>query len=427
MNLHPTPALGTAPAPLLPALNADHGGGGAGFADLLVERQAARAADGARPGQRHAFDAAPAPRAESRASLPERERAPGPQREPAPRTARESSAGAGATPRDAAERAGKPTSRQARRDEACRERPAGPAAADRAANTDAPAETEEAGGDPLESIRAQAVIDWFARLESSPEPALATAVSARLGDTSTAADAAGGPDGVALSAAALGARRLSAAATPGADKVEAQAAATIAATEMLPVADGLVAAAEGQAHAVPPQGLAALPATAPGMVAASQPTPLAAAAAANGGAAPLLLSVPVDSAGFPQALASQLTTLARDGVHEATLQLNPAEMGPIAVKIVLDGAQAQIDFAAAHARTREAIESGLPSLAAALHGAGLTLAGGGVYEQHPGRDGEPSPGEGGRGGGPRAAADDDAPAAAAPRRIAVRGLLDAYA
>jgi len=135
----------------------------------------------------------------------------------------------------------------------------------------------------------------------------------------------------------------------------------------------------------------------------------------------------VDSAGFPQALASQLTTLARDGVHEATLQLNPAEMGPIAVKIVLDGAQAQIDFAAAHARTREAIESGLPSLAAALHGAGLTLAGGGVYEQHPGRDGEPSPGEGGRGGGPRAAADDDAPAAAAPRRVAVRGLLDAYA
>jgi flagellar hook-length control protein FliK len=97
------------------------------------------------------------------------------------------------------------------------------------------------------------------------------------------------------------------------------------------------------------------------------------------------------------------------------------------VKIVLDGAQAQIDFAAAHARTREAIESGLPSLAAALHGAGLTLAGGGVYEQHPGRDGEPSPGEGGRGGGSRAAADDEAPAAAAPRRAAVHGLLDAYA
>jgi flagellar hook-length control protein FliK len=421
MNLHATPALGTAPAPLLPALNADHGGGGAGFADLLVERQAARAADGARPGQRHAFDAAPAPRAEPHARLPERERPPAPQREPAPRAAREPNAGA--PPRDAAERAGKPAARAERRDEARRQ----PAAADRAANTDAPAKTEEAGGDPLESIRAQAVIDWFARLESSPEPALAMAVSARLGDTSTAADAAGGPDGVALSAAALGARRLSAAATPGADKVEAQAAATIAATEMLPVADGLVAAAEGQAHAVPPQGLAALPATAPGMVAASQPTPLAAAAAANGGAAPLLLSTPVDSAGFPQALASQLTTLARDGVHEATLQLNPAEMGPIAVKIVLDGAQAQIDFAAAHARTREAIESGLPSLAAALHGAGLTLAGGGVYEQHPGRDGEPSPGEGGRGGGPRAAADDDAPAAAAPRRVAVRGLLDAYA
>jgi flagellar hook-length control protein FliK len=425
MNLNPTAALGTAPAPLLPALNADHGGGGAGFADLLVERQAARAADGARPGQRHAFDAAPAPRAESRASLPERERAPSPQREPAARTARESSADA--APRDAAERAGKPTSRQARRDEACRERPAGPAAADRAANPDATPATEEPGGDPLESIRAQAVIDWFARLEVAPAPTLAPAATARLADPSAAADAAGGTDGTALAATAIGARRSPAAATPGTDLASLATAATTAAAEALPALDGAIVADELPPQAVPPQGLAPLPGAAPGALAPSLPTPLAGPAAASGGAAPLLLSVPVDSAGFPQALASQLTTLARDGVHEATLQLNPAEMGPIAVKIVLDGAQAQIDFAAAHARTREAIESGLPSLAAALHGAGLTLAGGGVYEQHPGRDGEPSPGEGGRGGGSRPAADDEAPAAAAPRRVAVHGLLDAYA
>jgi flagellar hook-length control protein FliK len=425
MNLNPTPALGTAPAPLLPALNADHGGGGAGFADLLVERQAARAADGARPGQRHAFDAAPAPRAENRASQPERERAPSPQREPAPRTARESNAGA--APREAAERAGKPTSRPERRDEARRERAAGPAAAERAAHPDATPATEEPGGDPLESIRAQAVIDWFARLEASPAPALAPAATARLGDASAADDAAGGTDGAALAVTAIGAHRSPAAATPGTDPADLAAAATTAAAEALPALDGAIVADEFQPQAVLPQGLAPLPGAAPGALATSLPTPLAGPAAAHGGAAPLLLSAPVDSAGFPQALASQLTTLARDGVHEATLQLNPAEMGPIAVKIVLDGAQAQIDFAAAHARTREAIESGLPSLAAALHGAGLTLAGGGVYEQHPGRDGEPSPGEGGRGGGSRAAADDEAPAAAAPRRVAVHGLLDAYA
>ncbi|QAZ40077.1 hypothetical protein C1M51_11965 [Methylibium sp. Pch-M] len=145
--------------------------------------------------------------------------------------------------------------------------------------------------------------------------------------------------------------------------------------------------------------------------------------------APLSLSVatPVQSPDFSQALASQLTTLARGGVHEAELQLNPADMGPIAVQIVIDGAQAQIDFTASHAGTRQALETSLPALAAALNGAGLTLSGGGVFEQRSG-------GREGAADGERRASGRSEPIAlggiegpAGARAPVARGLLDLYA
>ena len=93
----------------------------------------------------------------------------------------------------------------------------------------------------------------------------------------------------------------------------------------------------------------------------------------------------VGSAEFPQELGVQLSVLARDGVQHAELHLNPAEMGPVSVQIVMDGTQARIDFGADVAATRQAIEAGLPELASALRDAGFTLAGGGVSQHAGGR------------------------------------------
>ncbi len=157
--------------------------------------------------------------------------------------------------------------------------------------------------------------------------------------------------------------------------------------------------------------------------------PPGAANPAAGSAAPVLtLATPLGSPDFSQALAAQLTTLARDGVHEAQLQLNPAEMGPIAVQIVVDGSQAQVDFAAAQAATRQALEASLPSLAAALQTLGLTLSGGGVFEQgsasHDAEAGRPD------GRGARRAAGAGEATAGETRPVALRtraGLLDLYA
>lgn len=92
------------------------------------------------------------------------------------------------------------------------------------------------------------------------------------------------------------------------------------------------------------------------------------------------IAAALDSAGFAPALASQVTWLVHEGQHHARLTLNPAEMGPVTVKIEVDGTHARVDFSAEMAATRSAIEASLPTLAAALNDSGLTLAGGGVFD-----------------------------------------------
>lgn len=168
--------------------------------------------------------------------------------------------------------------------------------------------------------------------------------------------------------------------------------------------------------------LAALPAGA----AAAPPLSSDAAAAPLQGE----LREPLGSAQFAPALASRLTVLVRGGIEHAQLRLNPAEMGPIEVRIRIDGAHTQVDFSAAQAQTRQVLQEAVPVLAGALREAGLTLTGGGVFEQprqprgehaaHDGRAAQPQ--RQGR------ALDDTLSAAAATARPArARGVVDLYA
>jgi flagellar hook-length control protein FliK len=111
---------------------------------------------------------------------------------------------------------------------------------------------------------------------------------------------------------------------------------------------------------------------------ATQPPPAAPVAASPASAH---IAAAVDSPAFAPSLATQVRWLVRDGVQRAELTLNPAEMGPVAVQImVIDGREARIDFSADLAATRSAIEASLPVLAAALDDNGLKLAGGGVHD-----------------------------------------------
>jgi flagellar hook-length control protein FliK len=141
------------------------------------------------------------------------------------------------------------------------------------------------------------------------------------------------------------------------------------------------------------------------------------------------LSASPSSVGFGAELGTQITTFVRDGVQHARLELNPAEMGPVTVQIQLDGQAAQVHLAADNADTRRALEQSMPQLAATLREAGLTLSGGGVFEQprspQQERASNPSRNAGGRLGAESGAmASDSAPAAPIARR---RGVVDLVA
>lgn len=160
--------------------------------------------------------------------------------------------------------------------------------------------------------------------------------------------------------------------------------------------------------------------------AALAPAPGTAAAVAA--TAPVVLSTPVTAPDFAQELGLRLSVLARDGVQHAEIHLNPAEMGPVSVQIVMDGTQAHVAFGADAAATRHAIEAGLPDLASALRDAGFTLAGGGV-SQHAGGRGDGSDSGARSDSGRRTGAGPDAAqrAGAAARRIVTAGGVDLYA
>jgi flagellar hook-length control protein FliK len=98
------------------------------------------------------------------------------------------------------------------------------------------------------------------------------------------------------------------------------------------------------------------------------------------------------TAEFAPQLGAQLAVWVRDGVHEARLQLNPADMGPVRVDIQLDGTAAQVSLSASNGETRQALEAAMPSLAGSLREMGLTLAGGGVFDQAP-QSRQPSDGD----------------------------------
>jgi flagellar hook-length control protein FliK len=140
------------------------------------------------------------------------------------------------------------------------------------------------------------------------------------------------------------------------------------------------------------------------------------------------LSPPLDSPSFAPALATQVRWLVHEGVSQAQLKLHPAEMGPVSVRIVLDGREARIDFGADVAATRQVLEASLPVLAAALDDSGIRMTGGSVRDGqgHPQHGHQPRGAPGGRSAATDPAAGHDTGTATAAAREA-RGLVDLLA
>lgn len=88
----------------------------------------------------------------------------------------------------------------------------------------------------------------------------------------------------------------------------------------------------------------------------------------------------VQSPGFAPAFSARIATLARDGLEQARVHLNPVEMGPVSVHLSMEGSLVRVDMTADVAATRQVLEQALPTLAGALREAGFTLNGGGVHQ-----------------------------------------------
>jgi flagellar hook-length control protein FliK len=258
---------------------------------------------------------------------------------------------------------------------------------------------EEAGATSHDSAPADpAWVDWFAAMNRPLTPPAQGLAARGALDATPAESVVAGGSGHALPTDASHAARADAA---HADAAQARAAernafALDTATAAVSTADSVAASAEHDSSAPRIERLAIAESATTIAAALMQATPHT----DNAGAVPnLSLPTPATAPEFPAALGVQVSLLARDGVQHAQLHLNPAEMGPISIRIALNGTQAQVDFGADSAQTRQIIESGLPELAAALRDAGLTLSGGGVSQHSKGRsnDGDAPPDKGSSG------------------------------
>lgn len=93
------------------------------------------------------------------------------------------------------------------------------------------------------------------------------------------------------------------------------------------------------------------------------------------------IHLPIHDPQWQSEFGNRVTWLAKSGgTQTAEIRLNPANMGPIEVRVVMKDDQATITFTAQHGVVRDAIEASLPRLREMFMGSGLQLANAQVSE-----------------------------------------------
>jgi flagellar hook-length control protein FliK len=142
------------------------------------------------------------------------------------------------------------------------------------------------------------------------------------------------------------------------------------------------------------------------------------------------IATPLSHPAFGDDLAHRVLLFAGQRLQSAEISLSPADLGPIRVSLELRGQEAAVQFNAAHAATRSAIEDSLPRLREMLAAQGLQLTQADVGDRAPrdpqgGRGGEPFRQQSGladaRSAALGAAVDASAAGAVSGRRV---GLID---
>ena len=88
---------------------------------------------------------------------------------------------------------------------------------------------------------------------------------------------------------------------------------------------------------------------------------------------------------FAEGLSQQIVLLAHGGVQQARITINPPDLGPVDLRIVVRNDEVVVQLASPHAVVRDAIEEALPRLREQFDSAGLRLADSEVFSELPRR------------------------------------------
>jgi flagellar hook-length control protein FliK len=135
------------------------------------------------------------------------------------------------------------------------------------------------------------------------------------------------------------------------------------------------------------------------------------------------VQVPVGNAQWADEIGSRMTMMVEQGKHTASLRLSPEHLGPLEVRITVNGDQASVQFGAAHVDTRNAIENALPRLREMFASQGMTLSDANVSREPPRQQNQASQ-SGSSSSGSLGSDDGSTAVSAAQVRL---GLFDAYA
>ncbi len=124
-------------------------------------------------------------------------------------------------------------------------------------------------------------------------------------------------------------------------------------------------------------------------------------------------------------VAGRVSLMMRNGTPEASLQLNPPELGRLDIKIATDGDATRVLFTVQGAETRDLLEQAMPRLREMLEESGLSLSRFDVADQNASNPGNDSHFDTGVDG---ADAEADTPGHSPVQRVAAdaRGLVDYY-
>ncbi|MDP2748541.1 flagellar hook-length control protein FliK [Pseudomonas sp.] len=190
---------------------------------------------------------------------------------------------------------------------------------------------------------------------------------------------------------------------------------------------GLEALKEGTANNTPENFVSKLNALSQAI---AQQTPLSARA-------PVVVGqpVPMQQGGWSEAVVDRVMVMSSQNLKSAEIQLDPAELGRLEVRISVNQEQSQVTFASPHAGVREALDSQMHRLRELFAQQGMNQLDVNVSDQSLSRGWQGQEGDGGKGRGGASSellgADEElhsnAAEAARTTSVSARGLVDYYA